>query len=118
MAMVKMEMDEAYWMGCHAFEVGFLAGQLAYDAETMAECREITLAGLVEFGPAHAQLGGVTIRSAECDAFETDDVCRFDAGCPKCGNRWTEDLHWDEDGEDLTCSHCDTTYTPGSKEAE
>ena len=114
MTMVKMAMDEAYWLGRHPFEVGFLAGQLAQDAESMAACREITLAGLVEFGPAHAQLGGVTIRSAECDAFETDDVCRHDAGCAKCGNRWKDGLAWSEDGEDLTCEECGTTYTPGN----
>ena len=116
MALVAMELNEAYWLGRYAFEVGFLAGQLADDAETMMECRALAVAGLVEFGPAYAQMHGVTIRNAGCDAFETDDVCRFDAGCPTCGNRFKDDLYWSEDGEDLTCSHCDTTYTPGSKE--
>jgi len=117
MAKVAMELNEAYWLGRHAFEVGFIAAKIHADDDIdIAEAKASALAGLVDNGPAFAHIFGVTIRTPETDAYETDEVCDASAACPKCGNRWKDGLAWSEDGEDLTCEECGTTYTPGEQE--
>ena len=39
-------------------------------------------------------------------------------GCPLCGERRADFLTWDEDGTEVTCTMCGTTYTPKTKQDE
>ena len=41
-----------------------------------------------------------------------DDVAAEDA-CPGCGERHSDMLVWDEDGEEVRCFNCGKTYRPG-----
>jgi len=46
----------------------------------------------------------------------SDDASRVepDEACPNCGENRADELVWTSDGEDVRCSTCGTTYTPGT----
>jgi len=39
-------------------------------------------------------------------------------GCPLCSERRADFLTWDEDGTQVTCTMCGTTYTPNAAQGE
>jgi hypothetical protein len=102
--------------------LGFLGQELRkHETQAKADARNFGYAGdlyrlrscLVE---AVAGFRGVDIEDVELhlDGQADDLVLEADA-CPKCGERSTDSLVWQEEGETVHCTNCGTRYTPPSK---
>lgn len=45
-------------------------------------------------------------------AQQDDNLVDREDACPRCGQRHVDRLIWIDDGEQVRCANCSTTYTP------
>ncbi len=43
-----------------------------------------------------------------------EEIVPVSCACPNCGERRMDELVWDDDGYEVTCTTCGTVYKPGA----